>query len=212
MKRKFALLLLAVVPAVLMPPATFGLGIHIHKKSKSGPEETAKPEQAAQPATKYEVMAGYDYTSLNQVNQSRHGLQGVKVGAARDFGKYFALTANGDYFKPAFPGVAPANPGDPSVYSVLAGPEVRVNIYGRLGGFAHGLIGVEHTGGEQMNPDNSFAGGPGIGMTWNLNRRFYIFASGDKIYGSFSFADPAPGSSAHRTSDAHASVGVAFRF
>jgi hypothetical protein len=87
-----------------------------------------------------------------------------------------------------------------------------VNIYGPLGGFVHGLIGVEHTGGEQMNPDTSFAGGPGIGLTWNLNRRLYIFASGDRVYGSFSFADPVAGSSAHRTSDAHAAFGVAFRF
>lgn len=214
MKRKLALLLLAVIPALLMPAGAFGLSIHLHKKSKTGPEDTTKSETApaAQAALKYEVMVGYDYTSLNQVNNSRHGLQGVKVGAARDFGKYFGLAVNGDYFKPAFPGVAPANPGDPSVYSVLAGPEIRANIYGHLGTFVHGLIGVEHTGGEQMNPDTSFAGGPGIGLTWELNRKLYIFASGDKIYGSFSFADPDPGSSAHRTSDAHASFGVAFRF
>ncbi len=212
MKRKLALLLLIVIAAVLMPPATFGLGIHIHKKkSTTGPEET-KPAPAGQATTKYEVMAGYDYTSLNQVQQSRHGLQGVKVGVARDFGRYFALKASGDYFKPAFPGVAPANPGDPSVYSILAGPGVQGNLYGRLGAFVHGMIGVEHTSGEQMKPATSFAGGPGIGLTWDLNRRFYIYASGDKIWGSFSFADPVPGSSAHRTSNARASFGVAFRF
>jgi len=216
LKRKLALLLLAIVPVVLMAPGAFGLGIHLHKKkSKSGPQETTSSETApaaAQAATKYEVMVGYGYTSLNQVNNSRHGLQGVKVGAARDFGRYFALVANGDYFKPSVPGVAPANPGDPSVYSVLAGPEVRANLYDRLGAFVHGMIGVEHTGGEQMNPSTSFAGGPGIGLTWNVKPRFYVYASGDKIWGSFSFADPVPGSSAHRTSDARASLGVAFRF
>ena len=215
MKRKLALLLLAVISVALMPVGAHGLGFHIHKKkSRTGPEETTKPQTApaGQAAPKYEVMAGYDYTSLNQLNQSRHALQGVKVGAARDFGKYFALAANGDYFKPAVPGTSPSNPGDPSVYSVLAGPELRVNIFGPLGGFAHGMIGVEHTGGEKMNPATSFAGGPGVGITWNLNRKFYIYASGDKIWGSFSFADPTPGSSAHRTSDARASVGVAFRF
>jgi len=214
LKRKLALLLLVVIPAVLLPQATFGLKNPFHKKSKTGPEETTQPETApaAQAAPKYVVMAGYDYTSLNQVNQSRHGLQGVKVGAARDFGKYFALTVNGDYFKVDFPGVAPANPGDPSVYSILAGPEVRANIYGPLGGFVHGLIGVEHTGGEKMNPDTSFAGGPGVGLTWDLNSKLYIYASGDKIWGSFSFADPDPGSSAHRTSNARASFGVGYRF
>jgi hypothetical protein len=207
LKRKLALLLLAAIPAALMPLGSFGLGIHIHKKAKSGSQPAEQPA-----SSKYEVMVGYGYTSLNQLNQSRHALQGVKVGAARDFGKYAALVVNGDYFKPPVPGVAPANPGDPSVYSILAGPEVRFNLYDRLGGFAHGLIGAEHTGGEQMRPANSFAGGPGIGMSWNLSRKFYVFASGDKIFGSFSFANPATGSSPHRTSDARATLGIAFRF
>ena len=216
MKRTLALLLLAVITVVLMPTGAYGLKNPFHKKkSKTGPEETTKSQPApaaAQAATKYEVKLGYGYTSLNQVNGSRHGLQGVKVGAARDFGKYFALTVNGDYFKPEFPGTPPSNPGDPSVYSILAGPEFRANLYGPLGGFVNGLIGVEHTGGEKMNPDTSFAGGPGIGLTWDFNPRFSIYASGDKIWGSFSFIDPVPGSSAHTTSNARASFGVAYRF
>jgi hypothetical protein len=202
LNRKFALLLLAAIPAVLMP---------LEASGQVAPDAETVPV-VSQPALKYEVMVGYDYTSLNQVNTSRHGLQGVKVGAARNFGKYFALAVNGDYFKFEFPGVEPSNPGNPSVYSVLAGPEVRANLYGRLGVFVHGLIGVEYTGGEQMNPDTSFAGGPGMGITWDLNRKLYIFLSGDKIYGSFSFINPDPGSSAHLTSNARGSVGVGYRF
>ncbi len=76
----------------------------------------------------------------------------------RDFGRHFGLTALGDYYKPA---TGSGNPGDPSVYDVLGGPEIRANLYGNLDGFIHGLFGFEHTGGEHMNPDNSFAGGFG---------------------------------------------------
>ena len=196
-------MVLAAIPAALLPLAASG---------QVAPQTESTTAVASQPALKYEVMLGYDYTSLNQVNGSRHGLQGVKVGAARDFGKYFALVVNANYFKLEFPGKTPTNPGNPSEYSVLGGPEVRANLYGPVGVFVHGLIGVEHTGGENMNPDTSFAGGPGIGLTWDLSRKLYLFLSGDKIYGSFSFADPDPGSSAHLTSNAQASVGVAYRF
>ncbi len=115
-------------------------------------------------------MAGY--TSLNQVNQSRYGLIGGRAGVTRDFGKHFGITALGSYYKPPTGKGGGGNPGDPSVYSALAGPEFRANLYGNFDGFVHGLLGIEHTGGEHMTPNISFAGGiwrrPGVQLEQRL--------------------------------------------
>jgi hypothetical protein len=202
LKRKILAFILAVIPAALMPLAATG---------QVAPEAAPGPAERPQPTYKYQVFAGYAYTSLNQVNQSRHGLQGVKVGLSRDWGRFFGLVVNGDYYK--YP-LGSGNPGDPSVYSAMAGPEVRANIYDKIGGFVHGLLGVEHTGGEEMTPNLSFAGGAGGGLTYNLGRRLILFAYGDKIGASFSVTgnNPSLGYSPHRTWNAHATFGVAYKF
>ncbi|MFZ0306316.1 MAG: hypothetical protein WAL75_26760 [Terracidiphilus sp.] len=173
-------------------------------------------------APKYEVYAGWGYTSINQVNQSRYGLMGVELSATRDWGKYFGLAVMGNYFKPplSFGGGGggvnnnTANPGDPSVYEVLAGPEFHADIYDRLGGFIHGVMGAEHTGGEHMTPNLSFAGGFGGGMYYRLTDRFSVRVSGDKIGASFSLINNTPilGNSPHRTWNSSATVGLAYRF
>lgn len=177
----------------------------------------------AQPATpKYEVYAGWGYTSINQVNQSRYGLMGVELSGTRDWGKYFGLSLMGNYFKPPLSigsgggGVNnnTSNPGDPSVYEVLAGPEFHADIYDRIGGFIHGGFGVEHTGGEQMTPNVSFAGGFGGGMYYRLNDRFSVRVSGDKIGASFSLIDNTKilGNSPHRTWNSSATIGIGYHF
>jgi len=171
---------------------------------------------------RYEVYAGWGYTSINQVNQSRYGLMGVNLSATRDWGKYFGLSLMGNYYKPPLSvgggggGVNNnvGNPGDPSVYEVLAGPEFHADIFDRFGGFIHGMMGAEHTGGEQMSPNFSFAGGFGGGMYYRLSDRFSIKVSGDRVGASFSLTNNSAqlGYSPHRTWNASATIGIAYHF
>ena len=186
----------------------------------SSPEGKGSSGQAAAP--KYEVYAGWGYTSINQVNQSRYGLMGVDLSVTRDWGKYFGLSLMGNYYKPALKigsgggGVNnnTSNPGDPSVYEVYAGPEVHADIYDRLGGFVHGMMGAEHTGGEHMTPNLSFSGGFGVGMYYRLNDRLSVRVSGDKLGASFSLNNNTNllGYSPHTTWNSSVTVGMAYRF
>jgi hypothetical protein len=206
-------LMLATAPAWLFFPLQAA-------GQASSPEGNGSGAQAATP--KYEVYAGWGYSSINQVNQSRYGLMGVDLSATRDWGKYFGLSLMGNYYKPALSigsgggGVNnnTGNPGDPSVYEVLAGPEFHADIYDRLGGFIHGGFGAEHTGGEQMKPNISFAGGFGGGMYYRLTDRFSLRVSGDKIGASFSLINNSAilGNSPHRTWNSSATIGVGYHF
>jgi hypothetical protein len=192
--------ILAAIGAALMPLAAAG---------QVAPERPVA--QRAAPAFKYEAFVGAGYTSLNQVNQSRYGLIGSRFGLTRDWGRHVGLTALGDYYKLA---AGSTNPGDPSTYSVLVGPEFRVNVYGNFDGFVHGLLGVEHTGGEGLTPSLSIAGGFGGGVLYNLSQHFALRASGDAVAASFTVTNntPALGYSPHKNWDARGEFGVVYRF
>jgi hypothetical protein len=209
--------ILAAIPAILIP---------LSAASQVAPESA--PAEKAQPAYKYEAYVGFGYTSINQINQSRYGLIGVDLSLTRDWGRYFGISAMGNYYKPALsfgagtttttgaPGTSGiidnGNPGDPSVYEVLIEPEVHAQIYGNVSGFVHGGIGLEHTGGESQRPNVSFAGGLGGGLSYNLSPRIAIRASGDKIGASFTVNDPASGDSPHRTWNSSGTIGLVYRF
>jgi len=206
LKRTSLLSILAMVPAALLPLAAVSQVSHT-----GGSRSTDQAERTF----KYEVYGGYAYTSLNQVNQSRYGLQGVNVSLTRDFGKYFGLTAEGDYYKIGLG--SPEVVGStikPTVESVLFGPVLHANIVGKFGGFVHGLMGGEHTGGEKQTPNVSFAGGVGGGMDYTVSPRLAVRVSGDIIGASFSFSGNSAqlGNSPHRTWDSRASIGVVYRF
>ncbi len=201
MKRKWLISTLALVPAALMPLAAMG---------QVAPDRGARPERT-ESAFKYQVYAGFGYTSLNQVNQSRYGLIGVNIAASRNFGRYFALTADGADYPTSY---ATGNPGNPSVDMVLFGPELHAPLYGRVNGFFRGLLGGEHTGGEGQTPRVSFAGGLGAGLEYVLSPHLAIRASGDDILSSFSVANNSPqlGNSPHMRANSRATIGVAYRF
>lgn len=201
LKSKWLLSLAALVPAVLFPLASFG---------QVAPDRPPRPDNGV-PAFKYQAFVGFAYTSLNQVNQSRYGLLGVEGDFNRNFGRYFALTFDGAYFPGSY---ASGNPGDPKVSHFLAGPELHAPLYGKVNGFFRGLIGGAHTGGEDMIPDVSFAGGPGAGLEYVLTPRWILRSGGDYILSSFSLRNNSPqlGYSPHRRGNARASFGVAYRF
>jgi hypothetical protein len=200
LKSKSLFSVLAAVSVAVLPLMAAG---------QIAPERT--PTQGGAPNYKYQAFAMAGYTSLNQVNQSRYGLAGGVAGVTRDFGKHFGITLQGDYYKPA---LGSGNPGKPLVYDILAGPELRANLYGNFDGFIHCLLGVEHTGGEGKTPNLSFAGGFGGGMLYNVSPRWAIRASGDRIAASFSLNNNTPqlNYSPHKYWNPRGEVGVVFRF
>jgi len=198
LKRKTLLSILAVVPAALMPLAA---------SSQIAPQKP--PAQTTEPSYKYEAFVGWGYTSLNQVSQSKSGLQGISLSLTRDLGKYFGVTVDGGHYAWT---VTQANPVSSSVDLYLAGPEVHAPLYERVSLFAHGLLGAAHTGGVSISPSHSFAGGVGLGLDYKLKSNFGLRAYGDDIGSSFTLTPFQPGFSPHLRWNARASVGVTYKF
>jgi hypothetical protein len=205
LKRTFLISILAVVPALLLPLAATSQ-ILPHPKA---------PAEGEEASYKYQVYAGYGYTGLNQVNQSRSGLSGVDLAVTRDFGKYFGITADGAFYKYPYTSPVVANATyTPTVETVLFGPELHAELYEHVVGFFHGLIGGEHVGGTGQTPNISFAGGVGGGVDYKLTPRISVRASGDVILQSFTVTGNTPqlGYSAHETRNPRATIGVVYRF
>ncbi len=196
MKRTWLLCIFGLVPAALL--------------SQVAPDRAPRTDRS-EPVYNYTVYAGFAYTSLNQVNQSRYGLIGVDVQASRQWGRYFAVVGDGAYFPSSY---AHGNPGDPKVSMLLGGPELRAPLYGKVNAFFHGLLGGEHTGGESMTPRVSFAGGLGGGVEYAMSPRMLIRLGGDDILSSFSLTNNSPqlGYSPHKRANARASIGIAYKF
>lgn len=216
MKRKLLLSILAMVPALFLPLAA-------HSQLNSDDTTDTTPAAQAEPSYKYEVFAGWGYTSLNQVNQSRYGLQGVDITVTRDWGKYFGITADGAFYSTPLESTDNPNPCcNASVDSVLLGPVFHGHLFGRTSGFFRVLLGAEHTGGQfngvDATPNLSFAGGVGGGMDYRLSRRFSLRASGDDIASSFSAnassttCSASSDCSAHMRRNSRAAVGLVYRF
>lgn len=196
MKRTWLLCILAVVPAAAL--------------SQVAPDRGPRTDRG-EAVYNYSIQAGFAYTSLNQVNQSRYGLIGVDIQVSRQWGRYFAVVADGAYFPTA---ISTGNPGKPTVDMILGGPELRAPLYGKVNGFFHGLLGGEHTGGEGMTPRVSFAGGPGGGLEYAMSPRMLIRAGGDYILSSFSLTNNTTQNaySPHMRGNARAAVGIVYRF
>lgn len=198
MERKSLFSILAMVAAAFLPSAAIG---------QVAPDKTASPTN--EPTYKYQAFVGWSYTSLNQVNQSRSGLQGVNANVTRDFGKYFGVSVDGAHYAWT---LLKSNPQSSSVDLYLAGPEVHGELYGRVGAFARALIGTAHTGGVSIRPDYSFAGGVGVGADYRLSPRLALRLSGDYIGSSFTVVPFEPGDSPHRRFNGRASFGVVYHF
>jgi len=198
LKRKLLLSILAVVPAALIPLAAIG---------QIAPERT--PVQSTEPTYKYEAFAGWGYTSINQVNQSRSGLQGFSLSLTRDWGKYFGLAVEGGHYAWV---VTQSNVGNPTVDLYLAGPAAHAPLFGKTSLLVHGLIGAAHTGGVSISPDVSLAGGFGMGADYSLTPRLALRLYGDDIASSFTITPYQSGYSPHMRWNARASFGVVYKF
>jgi hypothetical protein len=101
-----------------------------------------------------------------------------------------------------------------SVYTFMLGPGLHTNLYGNLSGVVFAELGGEHTGGEEMVPGISFAGGFGGGLTYSLFPNLAVQLTGDRVAASFSLpgANAQNGYSTNRTWNARATFGVVYRF
>jgi hypothetical protein len=227
--------ILAVIPAVLIPLAAISQTTTSDSPDRPERSEIVRSTQDdagaqsdghsrrhrgwlhfshAEALSKYEVFAGYGYTSLNQVDNSRHGLQGVEIAVTRDWGKYFGLTADGaDYWSPLnSENLGTTPPYKPTVSVILGGPVVHANLSRHIGGFVHVLLGGEHTGGAYMTNSLSFADGYGGGLDYAVTNRLALRASGDDIRSSFQSDPNHLGLSPHERSNSRASIGVVYKF
>lgn len=193
--------MLAAIAAALLPAAAFA--------QVAPSTTTAAPEEKTEPDYRYAVSVGYGYTSLNQVNQSRSGLQGVEASVTRDFSKHFGVIADGAFYKYS---IKSGNPGTPAVDVVLFGPVVHAELYGKVSGYVRGLLGGEHTAGEFENPNISFAGGFGVGLEYALTPRISLRAGGDDILSSFVQDPQHLGYSTHRRANGRAALSVVYHF
>jgi hypothetical protein len=198
LKSKLLFLILAVASAIVVP---------ISANGQVAPEKP--PKDLSGPDYKYEAYIGYGYTSLNQVSQSRSGLQGITGSLMRGFGDHFGLKADIGYY--AWD-VTATNTGNPTVTMYLVGPEVHGHLFEKWSAFAEGLLGGVQTGGVTIQPDVSFAGGVGVGLDYNKNARWSIRAYGDDIGSAFTVVPYQPGFSAHTRWNARAGIGLVYHF
>jgi hypothetical protein len=200
LKRTFLLSILAAIPVALMPLAATG---------QVAPAVGSAAADKVAPSYKYEAYVGYGYTNINQVNQSRSGLQGVDVSVMRNWGKYFGTMADGSYYAWS---LTATNPGKPTVTMVMLGPDIHAPLYGPISGSLHVLLGGAHTGGEGMTPKLSFAGGMGGGMDYAMNKRFAVRVAADDIASSFVEDPNKLGYSPHKHWNVRATVGIVYKF
>ena len=204
LKRTQLFLLVGVAGAMLSAlPAT----------GQVNPEAAPAPAQAA--PYRYEAFVGAAYSRIRQVPVTYSGLVGGQASVARDWGKYFQLIGSADYYKLGVGHGFLPNPGSPSIYTFLVGPGIHATLYGPLSGQFFTELGAEHTGGESMSPNLSFAGGFGGGLGYSLGRNFGLQLTADRVAASFPLPDnntSGQAGSTHRTWNARGTFGVVYRF
>ena len=171
--------------------------------------QVAKPTtDAPPPLSKYEVFAGVDYSSANQVKGSSP-LIGFNVGASAKLIKWFGGTVDfGDYLTNA----TSTTHAYPNQTTFLAGPEFYIPA-DSLTGFVHVLLGGAHTGGiTGGKPDVSFAYGVGGGFEYAFNKKLSLRISGDDIVSSYVEDPNNLGFSPHSRANARATAGIGYHF
>jgi hypothetical protein len=176
------------------------------------PEAAPAAEQSS--TYKYEAFLGAAYSRIRQVPETYSGLVGGKLSLSRDWGKYFQLTGSLDYYKQGTGHSELPSPGHPTIYTAMLAPTVHATLYENLSGEFFGELGGEHTGGESMTPNVSFAGGFGGGLTYGVRQHWAVQLTGDRVGASFSLPNNTSqlAYSTHRTWNARVTLGVAYRF
>jgi len=206
LKRTFLFTILALVPATLMPMMATS---QVAKAKRSADADQGETNY------KWEGYGGFAYTSTNNINTSRSGLIGGKIGLTRDWGRFFGVTGEGAFYTKSLSSPAIENSTQkPQETSVLFGPVVHATLYGPVSGFVDVLLGGEHIGGTSQTPNISFAGGAGGGMEWKLSRHLAARVYGDDIASSFSLINNTTqlANSPHKTWSSRAGIGIVYKF
>ena len=185
------------------------LAVAMTARGQVAPERP--PKDLSGPDYKYQAFVGWGYTSLNQVNQSRSGLQGVTASVTRGFGDHFGLKIDGGHYAWTVTS-SNATVGNPNVDLFLAGPVIHGNIFEKWSAYAEALVGGAHTGNISIRPNVSFAGGFGVGVDYNMRPRWSLRMYGDDIGSAFTLSPFQPGYSPHTRWNARAGIGLAYRF
>ena len=198
MKSKLLLLIVAVASAFFVPMVAAG---------QVAPEKP--PKDLSGPTYKNEAFIGWGYTSTNQVNQSRSGLQGVTGSIQRDLTDHFGVKFDAGYY--GWDVTATNNPHF-TEYMFLLGPNVHAHLFEKWSVFAEGYMGGVHTGSISIEPSVSLAGGAGMGLDWNRTERWTVRMYGDAIASSFTLTPYESGFSPHIRWNARGGIGLAYHF
>ena len=148
------------------------------------PEAAPGPAQAA--PYKYEAYVGVAYSRIRQVPVSYSGLMGGKGVTGPRLGKVFSThgvgrtTTRWDSATATcrIPATRRSTPSWLGRQSTLRSMRTSADCFSRE-------LGGEHTGGENMTPSISFAGGFGGGLAYSLSRNFGMQLTGDRVAASF---------------------------
>jgi hypothetical protein len=195
---KLLLSIVAVASAVCVPMVAAG---------QVAPEKP--PKDNTGPTYRNEAYLGWGYTSLNQVNQSRSGLQGITGSYMRDISDHFGVKLDGGFYDWD---VTAKNTPHASVDMFLLGPVLHASLFEKWSAFFEGSMGGVHTGGVSTEPSVSLAGGVGLGVDYNRNARWALRLYGDAIASSFTIAPYQSGYSPHMRWNARGGIGVAYHF
>lgn len=166
---------------------------------------TTPPADAPIPFQRYEVFAGADYISANQVKNSS-ALVGFNVGADAKLVKWFGGEIDfGDFV------YSTSSLAAPRTTTLMAGPQFFIPS-DKITGFIHVLFGGEHNSNAGIKPDISFAYALGGGVEYALSNHLSVRVSGDAILSATTQDPNNLGFSPHTYSNGRASGGVAYHF
>ena len=182
-------------------------------EAQVNPDSEGTGAAESQPSFKYSVYAGGAYTRIRQVPASYSGLMGGKVSVARNWA---SISCSPDRWTTTkWESATPESlvPATPRSTPCWLDPGIHMDLFAGLSGQLFAELGMEHTGSEPMSPSSSFAGGFGGGLTYNINPRWGLQLTGDRVGASF----PLPGTaqqanSTHRTWNARGTIGIVYRF
>jgi hypothetical protein len=165
--------------------------------------QDSKP--AAAPAfQRYDIFAGGDYSSANQVKGSS-ALKGFNVGGDAKLKPWFGVTADYGQYMDSTTLVKP------TMTTFLAGPSVYLPSEKLIGSF-HVMFGGAHTANVSAVPDVSFAVAIGGGFEYAVHRNWYLHVSGDGILSSFVLDPNHLSYSPNLRVNPRASLGIAYHF
>ena len=197
--RKFVFIVLAA-----LLPLCAGAQI---SASTTGGDETPK-------GSRYDIFVGAAGTSQNQIVHGHGVLVGFEVGVTRNWGKYFGLNVQGASFMASTSSANTAGGVSPQYAQILAGPELHSQIYERVSGNVHVLLGGSHTGGTGIvgTPNVAFSTAFGAGLDYRVMPHFSLRLTGDRVGTSFVQGSSGSGYSPHPYSNVQAAFGVVYHW